>query len=334
MIGILLCSLYAAFLDPPQSAKPWTYYLWKNTHVDRAIVAADVVDISKMGFGGFLLSDSRGYWDDDDHVVTPKALVKWGSDEWLDLVAHAVRCAESNGMQMAINVAASGGHLKGAVDTGSDGPKFLKCRRYAPGDAFERPDIPNYRDVAVFAVRTELPAGRSAWRNAGDGFMSMENNVGKSMDASDTGGRIRALEVRELCSVAEGAGLGDEWVVVRIGYGTVPGREADVDVLDSHAVRRHLDRVVGRLLDRIPGLFGAERALSCLYNVSWEGTMPTWSVTFEEDFGRIDGAPLRANLPILAGFDLDGVDADSFMRRFRRARGVMMRDHLYRAVSA
>ena len=59
MIGILLCSLYAAFLDPPRSAKPWTYYLWKNTHVDRELIAEDIADMSRMGFGGTKLKYTR-----------------------------------------------------------------------------------------------------------------------------------------------------------------------------------------------------------------------------------------------------------------------------------
>jgi len=328
----LLCSLYATFANPPAAARPWTYYLWENTHVDEALIASDIADMAKLGFGGFLLSDSRGYWDDADHVEKPPATIEWGSERWLDLVAHAVRCARKQGLKMAVNVAASGGHLKGAVDVGRDGPKFLKCRRYAPGEPFETPDIPNYREVAVFAVRTARSSEPSGWRNAGDGFMSMEGNIGKSEDGQKALVRLAALEVRELASAEAGRALGSDWTIVRFGSGTILGRETDIDVLDRLAVRRHLDRAVGRLLVRIPGLSGTDGALSDLYNVSWEGVMPTWSETFEADFRRIEGSDLRPLLPLVAGFDIADVDEDAFMRRFRHARGVMMCEHLYGAV--
>ena len=47
--------------------------------------------MKRLGFGGVLMIDSRGYWDDDDHVVNPKAEIGWGSGQWYDLVKFAGR---------------------------------------------------------------------------------------------------------------------------------------------------------------------------------------------------------------------------------------------------
>ena len=293
--------------------------------------------MAQLGFGGLLLTDSRGYWDDEDHVRNPSAAIRWGGDEWLDLQAHAIREASKHGLLYTVNVAASGGHLRGDVDVGDDSPKFLKCRHYRPGERFETPDIPHYRDIAVFAVRTDGPAVSGSWCDAGDGFFSMEGNVGKRLGGGDLAVR-KAVEVKELGSAAEGAALGGDWTVVRIGAGTVPGHEMDIDVLDRTAVWRHLDRVFGRLIDRVPGLSGVGKTFVGLYNVSWEGLMPTWSATFEADFKRIAGYDLRPLLPALAGFELTPHPSSliphpsSLFRDFRHARGVMMRDHLYGAV--
>ena len=330
--------LYAGFVEPPQDAKPWTYWFWSNSLTDKETMSEELADIAKLGFGGLLLTDSRGYWDDENHVCNPPAAIRWGGDEWIDLQAHGIREAAKHGLKYTINVAASGGHLRGDVDVGNDSPKFLKCRNYLPGETFETPDIPNFRDVAVFAVRTAEPAVAGPWRDAGDGFFSMEGNVGKRMGGEAL--KIRkALEVRELKSAADGAALGKDWTIVRIGVGTVPGHEVDIDVLDNAAVWRHLDRVFGRLLERIPGLYGADKTFVGLYNVSWEGLMPTWSATFEEDFRKIAGYELHPLLPALAGFDLPPSPSpshpythSSFMRDFRHSRGVMMCDHLYGAV--
>ena len=327
----LLASLWTTFANPPASAKPWTYYFWSNTLTDRETVTAEVADMARLGFGGILLTDSRGYWDDDNHVRNPPATIRWGSAEWQDLVAHVIREADRHGMSLILNVAASGGHLRGDVDVGDDAPKFLKCRSYLPGDAFEPLPFPHGREVAVFAVRTAEPAARTGWANAGDGQMSMEGNVGKGEDVAAFKRRT-ALEVRELASSDEGRNLGADWTILRFARATVAGREQDIDVLDRAAVGRHLDRVVAPLIARLPGLVGKEKAFAGLYNVSWEGLMPTWSATFEADFAADAGYALRPKLPVLAGFVPTGTDAEAVMRDYRRARGRMMVKHLYTAV--
>lgn len=324
-------ALFAQFAEPPHEAKPWTYWFWINSLTDRETITEDLADIAKLGFGGVMLTDSRGYWDDDDHVRNPSATIRWGGREWVDLVAHGIREAAKRNLKVTINIAASGGHLRGDVDVGNDSPKFLKCRRYRPGEAFERPDIPNYRDVAVFAVRTDEPVPPEGWRDAGDGFFTMAGNAGKRQDGPAVKVR-KAVEIRELGSAGEGASLGPNWTILRFGVGTVRGHEMDIDVLDRTAVERHLERVFAPLFKCVPNLVGAEKTLAGLYNVSWEGLMPTWSATFESDFRRIAGYDLRPLLPTLAGFAQAEKSRGDLMRDFRHARGVMMCEHLYGAV--
>ena len=65
--------MWTDFANPPDSAKPWTYYVWLNGHADRETITADLEAIRRLGFGGINILDSRGYWDDENHVVNPKA---------------------------------------------------------------------------------------------------------------------------------------------------------------------------------------------------------------------------------------------------------------------
>ena len=324
--------LYAGFVEPPQAAKPWTYWFLQNTVTDRKTIAEEYADIAALGFGGLLVTDSRGYWVDDDHLLVPAPTMRWGSDEWIDLYAFAVREAAKNNLKFSLNVAASGGHLRGDADVGADNPKFLMCRNYLPGDAFETPAIPHYRDVAVFAVKTAEKAVRSDWTNAGDGYYSMAASSGKRADGGAALKVRKALEVRELKDAAEGAALDEGWTIVRLGAGTLKGQEVDIDVLDRTAVIRHLERVMGKLIAKVPGLVGRDKTFANLYNVSWEGAMPTWSATFERDFRASEGYDVRPLLPALAGFELQAKPTKDLMRDFRHARGVMMKDHLYGAV--
>ena len=64
--------LWREFVDPPPQAKPWCYWWWINGHVDRATITADLEAIRRLGFGGVLMFDSRGYRDDVEHVIHPR----------------------------------------------------------------------------------------------------------------------------------------------------------------------------------------------------------------------------------------------------------------------
>ena len=108
--------LWDDFANPPDSAKPWCYWWWVNGHVDRETIAADLESMKRLGFGGVLMFDSRGYWDDEEHVVNPKAEICWGSPEWYDLVEFSIRECSRLGLEFTMNASASGGTLNGFID--------------------------------------------------------------------------------------------------------------------------------------------------------------------------------------------------------------------------
>ena len=109
-------SLWGDFADPPGSARPWCYWWWINGHADRETITADLEAMKRLGFGGVLMFDSRGYWDDEDHVVNPKAEIGWGTGEWYDLVEFSVRECARLGLEFTMNASASGGTLSGFID--------------------------------------------------------------------------------------------------------------------------------------------------------------------------------------------------------------------------
>ena len=109
-------ALWDDFANPPDSAKPWCYWWWVNGHVDRETITADLESMRRLGFGGVLMFDSRGYWDDEEHVVNPKAEICWGSPEWYDLVEFSIRECSRLGLEFTMNASASGGTLNGFID--------------------------------------------------------------------------------------------------------------------------------------------------------------------------------------------------------------------------
>ena len=108
--------LWDDFRNPPPAVRPWCYWWWINGHADRTTITADLEAMKRLGFGGVLMFDSRGYWDDADHVVNPKAEIAWGSPEWYALVEFAVRECARLGLVFTMNASASGGTLNGFRD--------------------------------------------------------------------------------------------------------------------------------------------------------------------------------------------------------------------------
>ena len=114
--GRVASSLWEDFSNPPDSVRPWCYWWWINGHADKETITADLEAMKRLGFGGVLMFDSRGYWDDEDHLVNPKAEVVWGSPEWYDRVEFAVRECARLGLVFTMNASASGGTLNGFID--------------------------------------------------------------------------------------------------------------------------------------------------------------------------------------------------------------------------
>ena len=109
-------ALWADFQTPPEAAKPWCYYWWINGHADRETIRADLESMKELGFGGLLLFDSRGYFDNADHVINPTAEIVWGSEKWYELVEFTLRECARLGLTFTMNASASGGWLNGFKD--------------------------------------------------------------------------------------------------------------------------------------------------------------------------------------------------------------------------
>ena len=314
------------FANVPAANRPWCYWWWVNGHVDKDTITKDLEAMKRLGFGGLLMFDSRGYWDDERHVVNPKPEIEFMSPEWQEYVVHAIREAARLGLEFSMNMSSSGGKLDGPWDVGADAPKRLVYKLYPAGTeeaALEKPDFPHYHDIAlqtVWYTGNEL-AAPSEWQNGGDGVYTMSASSGKRLDTSD------AASARVL---AKAGTPGAKSVAVRFGYTVLPGHEHDVDVLDPKAIEGHFNRFQGTLMARIPDLVGRDRTLTHLYSVSWEGTMPTWTGDFRNEFRKYAGFDIDPHLPQLAGFtDSDIAAQEKFMRAYRRARNDMFLHNFY-----
>jgi hypothetical protein len=319
-------SLEDGWSSPPDDSRPWCYWWWVNGHADERTITGDLEAMRRLGFAGLLMFDSRGYWDDERHVVNPKAEIAFMSDEWQRLVVHAVKEAARLGLKFTMNMSSSGGKLDGPWEVGADAPKRLVYKLYPAGTdrgAMERPaDLKYYHDIAVQTVwyTGEELVVPSEWMNGGDGVYTMASSSGRRVDSASAQRRRLAVPGTP----------GARRILVRFGYAVLPEHEHDVDVLDAKAVAGHFERFQGTLMAKLPGLVGRDKTLTHLYSVSWEGTMPTWTGDFDDAFRRYAGFDIIPHLPQLAGFDApDAADNEKFMRAYRRVRNDLFRDRFY-----
>jgi len=103
----------ASFANPPRTARPWTYWLWQNGNVTDADVTADLEAIKRLGFGGVLMFDNRGYgyaeW-------LPPVALEVMTEPWFDRVAFAIRECARLGLEFSMNASCGGGSLSGYAD--------------------------------------------------------------------------------------------------------------------------------------------------------------------------------------------------------------------------
>ena len=139
-------SLWKDFVNPPDAAKPWAYYLWQNGLADRETITADLESMKRLGFGGINMLDTRGYWDDEEHVVIPKEEIVWGSPEWYDLVEFCIRECARLGLEFTMNCAASGGSMISYIDG-----------KPHEADVLDRADVTAHLDRVLGPILKRVP---------------------------------------------------------------------------------------------------------------------------------------------------------------------------------
>jgi len=98
--------LAAGFAAPPDSARPWVYWMWMDGNLTREGITADLEAMRNAGLGGVIICEVN--------VGVPRGPVEFMSPEWRKLFAHVVKEAERLGLEITLNA--------GPGWTGSGGP--------------------------------------------------------------------------------------------------------------------------------------------------------------------------------------------------------------------
>jgi hypothetical protein len=90
-------SLEEGFKNPPESAKPRTWWHWTNSNVTKEGITKDLEWMKRAGIGGMQLADVAA---GQGQVVEKK--INFRSAEWLDAVRHAASEADRLKLEMTI----------------------------------------------------------------------------------------------------------------------------------------------------------------------------------------------------------------------------------------
>ncbi|MDE3149724.1 MAG: glycoside hydrolase [Acidobacteriota bacterium] len=165
-------TLQQGFRNPPDSAKPRTWWHWTNGNVTEDGITKDLEWMKRAGIGGFQLADVAA---GSGQVVEKK--IYFGTPEWYDAVRHAAEEARRLGLEMSIfsspGWSEAGGPwvrpeqaMKKLVwsETTVEGPQNFDAKLAEPPSnegpvrdltAGVRPGAPHfYRDAVVIAYRT------------------------------------------------------------------------------------------------------------------------------------------------------------------------------------
>ena len=165
-------SLAKGFVNPPESAKPRTWWHWTNGNVTETGITKDLEWMKRVGIGGFQLVDVAA---GNGQVVEPK--IHFATPEWYHAVLHSATLAKQLGLEMSIFSCAGWSEAGGPwvkpemamkrlvwSETSLTGPMNFSGKLAEPpsnqgsvrdSGAGARPDAPHfYADSAVVAYRT------------------------------------------------------------------------------------------------------------------------------------------------------------------------------------
>ena len=190
-------ALATGFAHPPDSARPWAYWMWMDGNLNREGITADLESMRAAGLGGVVICEVN--------VGVPRGPVEFMSPEWRGLFKHVVREAERLGLEVTLNA--------GPGWTGSGGP-------------WVKPDE-SMQHIVAAAVEAEGPSRfdaelpRPARRPAFFGEGGLPAEIKKTMD-----GFYRDVAVLAFPTPAKGplvSDIDEKALYVRAPYSSQPG---------------------------------------------------------------------------------------------------------------
>ncbi len=317
-----VAELKREFAAPPDSARPWVYWFWKNGNITRDAITADLEAMRRVGVGGVILMEVA--------LTVPQGPVPFFSDPWRKLFGHAVAEADRLGLKISINSAPGWTGSGGAWVTPEQSmQKVTASATEVLGPQrveLELPQPPTvrdfYRDIAVLAFPT--PQGDYQIAAIGEKALYQRGPISSrpgvraafpsvaDYPAVPPQQRIPAERIVDLSGNMDALGRltwdvpAGNWTVTRFGHTSTgqtnrpaPSPGLECDKLSTKALDAHFRQFTARLLADAAERVG--RSLVATHLDSWEVGAQNWTPGFREAFQkRRSYDPLRY-LPVMTG---------------------------------
>ncbi|MFC1509836.1 glycosyl hydrolase, partial [Candidatus Omnitrophota bacterium] len=256
---------------PPinRECKPWTYWWWHGSAVDKTNITKNLVEYSEAGIGGVHIIPIYGV------KGMESSSIPYLSPKWMDMLSHTAGEAVRLGMGIDMTTGTGwpfGGPQVTADDASSE--VLIETFPFSGGERFRRSfSRHNLQALMAFTENREVI----------DIFDNVDNNTGNiDWKTPESDGIIYAVSMK---------GTGQQ--VKR----AAPGAEGNVlDYFSQEALGRYLEK-----FDRAFDSFGKTIPIRTFYNDSYEVYRCNWTDDLFEEFIRLRAYDLRNFLPELAG---------------------------------
>lgn len=331
-------SLEEGFRNPPDTAKPQTWYHLMNGNVTKAGITRDFEEMAKAGLGGVQIFDVG--------CDIPPGDVTFASPEWFDLLRHAHNEAKRLGLKLGIHNCSGWSCSGGPWVTPADAMKVtMHAEKAVEGPTrFSQKlwrvtkDNGFYADIAVLAYPTiekgatlSSAAEKTGRFRKGTGLSYVRDT--KEFPSAMVIAKEKIIDITDKMA-KDGTLTWDvpagKWTIFRLGYicngrvNRLPSKDGyglEVDKFSAAAFDRHFDAYMGRLCREL-GLRAADVHETGICNIhvdSWEVGCQNWTHGLEKIFETRVGYSMIPYLPILAGRVVGSVEeSERFCEDFRR----------------
>jgi hypothetical protein len=285
-------NLREGFHHPPDSTRPWVYWMWMDGNLSREGITADLESMKKAGIGGVIICEVN--------VDVPRGSVDFMSPEWRRLFKHVVNEAERLGLQITLNA--------GPGWTGSGGP-WVKPEQSMQHIVASDTDVTG---PALFDGILPRPVRRPAF--FGDGHLPPDQEKAKDDYYQD----VAVLAFRALSGNQRIVDIDEKALYVRAPYSSQPNVKP---YLPMHA--DYPDVPADDIIEQ-PRVIDITGRLAFDGSIVWNVPPGRWSIM---RFGRTStGANTRpAPLPGL-GLECDKLDTAALNAHFQEFVGALLQE--------
>jgi hypothetical protein len=332
-----------SFLSPPSSSGAYTWWHWMNGNITKTGITKDLEAMKAVGIAGFQMFEAGS--------GIPLGDIESLSDEWIEMIAHAVKESQRLGLEFAMH---------NCPGWSSSGGPWITPDRSMQEITFSEVKISGGRKVSVqleqptaklnyykdslliaFPSASEAFALTQDWKMKAN-YRAQSHAGASSLDQTNLA-LIPPADVIDISRFMDQKGLlrwdapeGD-WIVMRFGH-TATGQQnhsaptlgtgLDCDKLSAPAMDFHFNKMFGRIMPLLNS--AAKTGKVGLLIDSYEMGFQNWTAELPQEFLKRRGYSITSFMPALAGKVVGNETlTEKFLWDFRRTLADLMAEAYY-----